>query len=73
MAHTKFLLACFFAILLSTGCTPKPKTLVLEGYDESEMAAATERAVKEVDAFISDLKAGRSMNYAVKAPIKDNG
>ncbi|MFM7977573.1 MAG: hypothetical protein ACKO8U_21080 [Pirellula sp.] len=34
MAHKKLLLACFFAILLSTGCTSKPKTLVLGGYDE---------------------------------------
>ncbi len=73
MAHKNFLLACIFAILLSTGCKPKPKTLVEGGYDESEMAAATERAVKEVDAFISDLNTGRSMGYAVKAPIKDNG
>ena len=72
MIRTNLMLACF-AIFLITGCTSKPETLVKGGYDESEMAAATERAINEVDAFISDLKTGRSKDYAVKAPIKDNG
>ncbi|MCC9603735.1 DUF2314 domain-containing protein [Stieleria sp. JC731] len=59
--------------VFSIGCSSKPDTLVEGGYDEAEMAAATERALAEVDTFIADLKSGRSENYAVKAPIEDNG
>ncbi len=67
-------LATLFAtIVLTIGCSPKPETLVQGGYDEAEMAAATTRAIAEVDIFIADLKSGRSENYAVKAPIEDNG
>lgn len=72
MTRINSMLACF-AILFITGCTSKPETLVEGGYDEAEMAAATERAINEVDAFISDLNTGRSENYAVKAPITENG
>lgn len=58
---------------LTMGCSPKPETLVMGGYDEAEMAAATQRAISEVDSFIADLESGLSENYAVKAPIEDNG
>lgn len=64
------LLAAMFAIV---GCSSQPETLVEGGYDEGEMASATERAISEVDTFIADLETGRSETYAVKAPIKDGG
>ncbi|MEM8670882.1 MAG: DUF2314 domain-containing protein [Planctomycetota bacterium] len=68
-------------VLLSTlvvalgvlGCDSKPETLVEGGYDQSEMAAATARAISEVDEFLADFESGRSEDYAVKAPIEDNG
>lgn len=60
-------------IALAIGCSSSPETLVEGGYDEAAMAAATERAITEVDTFIADLKSGRSENYAVKAPIEDDG
>ena len=67
-------LASLLATLaLTIGCSSSPETLVKGGYDEAEMAAATKRAISEVDTFIADLNSGRSENYAVKAPIEDNG
>ncbi|MHB8902431.1 MAG: YegJ family protein [Thermoguttaceae bacterium] len=72
MGPRLFIVACL-AIVMITGCTSKPDTRVEDGYDEAEMAAATQRAIGEVDSFISDLNAGRSENYAVKAPITENG
>ncbi|QDV88771.1 YegJ family protein [Planctomycetes bacterium TBK1r] len=60
-------------VALAIGCSSSPDTLIEGGYDEAEMAAATERAIAEVDTFIADLESGRSENYAVKAPIEDNG
>ena len=69
----KFHTLLLIALTVACGCSSKPETLVQGGYDEAEMAAATERAVSEVDAFIADLQSGRSENYAVKAPIEDDG
>jgi len=63
----------FAMIVFAIGCSSRPDTLVEGGYDEAEMAAATERAITEVDTFIADLKSGRSENYAVKVPIEDGG
>ena len=60
-------------VALAIGCSSSPDTLIEGGYDEAEMAAATERAIAEVDTFIADLESGRSENYAVKAPIEDSG
>ncbi|MEM8944237.1 MAG: DUF2314 domain-containing protein [Planctomycetota bacterium] len=64
-----------WTILATTtvGCSSSTETLVVGGYDEAEMAAATSRAIDEVDLFIADLKSGRSENYAVKVPIDDSG
>jgi uncharacterized protein YegJ (DUF2314 family) len=67
------LLTCFALSLAFFGCSGKPETLVVGGYDEAEMIAATQRSINEVDSFIADLKSGRSENYAVKAPIEDGG
>jgi len=66
------LLCCLISLALA-GCSGEPETLVRDGYDETEMAEATERAISEVDDFIADLQSGRSENYAVKAPIEDAG
>ena len=60
-------------IASAIGCSSSPETLVEDGYDQAEMAAATKRAIAEVDTFIADLRSGRSEDYAVKAPIEDNG
>lgn len=54
-------------------CESKPETLVEGGYDEKEMKAAIERARKEVDRFIAELKKGDGEDFAVKAPIEDKG
>ncbi|TWT94795.1 hypothetical protein Pla108_36450 [Botrimarina colliarenosi] len=67
------LLSCLAIAFSVTGCKSNPETLVVGGYDEAEMASATDRAISEVDAFISDLISERSEHYAVKAPIEDGG
>jgi len=67
------LLMCTTLAIASVGCSSKPETLIEGGYDEAEMAAATQRAIDEVDAFIGELNAGRSESHAVKAPIEDAG
>ena len=59
--------------LLVGGCSSRPETLVDGGYDEAAMEAATKRALSEVDSFIADLESQESENYAVKAPIEDQG
>ena len=66
------LLVVLFALI---GCDrkQKPETLVEGGYDQAEMAAATQRALNEVDAFIAELQAGTAESFAVKAPISENG
>lgn len=51
----------------------QPDTLVEGGYSEEEMAAATGRAQAEVDEFIVELQSGNGENFAVKAPIEDDG
>jgi uncharacterized protein YegJ (DUF2314 family) len=67
------LLSTLVITLAVAGCDSKPETLVKGGYDETEMSAATERAISEVDTFIAELKSGQSESYAVKAPIEDAG
>ena len=67
------LLSVVASLISIVGCSSQPETLVEDGYDEAEMASATERAISEVDSFIADLKSGQSENYAVKAPIEDGG
>lgn len=67
------LLTCTALSLASIGCSSKPETLVESGYDRAEMAAATQRAIDEVDSFIAELNSGRSENHAVKAPVEDAG
>lgn len=67
------LLSVVASLISIVGCSSQPETLVEGGYDEAEMASATERAISEVDSFIADLKSGQSENYAVKAPIEDGG
>jgi uncharacterized protein YegJ (DUF2314 family) len=53
--------------------TETPETLVTEGYDQTEMNAAIARARSEVDSFVEELSKGNGENFAVKAPIEDNG
>jgi uncharacterized protein YegJ (DUF2314 family) len=54
-------------------CDKKPETLVESGYDQAEMDAAIARARKEVDSFIAELSKENGTNFAVKAPISDEG
>ena len=67
------LFTCTILAISSLGCSSKPETLIESGYDEAEMAAATKRAIDEVDSFITELNSGTSENYAVKVPIEDSG
>jgi len=85
LATLKFatLSLCWLLMLTWVGCSSEsgsgvsgsgdPDTLVRGGYDQDEMAAATKRAIDEVDDFIADLQTGSADMYAVKAPIKDQG
>ena len=70
--HTAALFASLWLLVLA-GCSSDPDTLVRNGYDKSEMDAAIERAISEVDEFIAELKSGDSEGYAVKAPIEGGG
>ena len=74
MNHLSAFLSILVIAFVVVGCESKtPETLVQGGYDESEMEAATARAISEVDAFITELESGQSEDYAVKAPIEDDG
>lgn len=56
------------------GCgKSQPDTLVTGGFDEQEMEQAIARAKSEVDAFIVQLQAKNGEDFAVKAPIEENG
>jgi uncharacterized protein YegJ (DUF2314 family) len=68
-----FALLLLFGIVFSFGCNKRPKTLADGGYDEKEMAAATQRARSEVDTFIGELAKGNGEDFAVKAPIEESG
>jgi uncharacterized protein YegJ (DUF2314 family) len=70
-AHIHLVLVPLFLVFCS--CSQQPETLVDGGYDEAEMDAAIARARSEVDAFIAELDAGNGTNFAVKAPIEDDG
>lgn len=67
----------WLVVLILSICTAcgsgKPETLVDGGYDEAEMSAAIARARNEVDVFISTIEKGDGSDFAVKAPIYDNG
>lgn len=60
-------------IMAHCSCSPSPKTLVQGGYDQQEMDAAIARAQREVDAFIEELSKRNGSDFAVKAPIEDQG
>lgn len=68
-------LLLFFAcaILTCAGCNQKPETLVEGGYDQQEMDEAIARARSETDNFLQELASGNGTDFAVKAPIEDNG
>lgn len=77
MKKLLLLLTCL-TVMLSVGCSSddsgsSDETLVKGGYDKEEMAAATARAISEVDDFITELNSGKWNSYAVKAPIEDQG
>jgi uncharacterized protein YegJ (DUF2314 family) len=59
--------------ILGVGCNRKPETLVEGGFDELEMEAAIARARGETDDFIQELLAQNGTDFAVKAPIEENG
>lgn len=67
------LLLAYLVFFTAIECSAKPITLVEDGYDEKKMVAASERAIREVDFFIKDLKLGRSNHYSVKVPIEEDG
>ena len=69
--HGLLLLTCL--CLACGACKQSPETLVEGGYDEAEMDAAIARARGEVDKFIQNLSEGDGENFAVKAPIEDQG
>lgn len=60
-------------VLILCSCSRDPETLVRDGYDEQEMAAAIARARAEVDGFVAALEKGEGSDFAVKAPVKDRG
>lgn len=60
-------------ILAYCSCSKTPETLIEGGYDEQEMEAAIARAQSEVDTFIAELSQGNGTDFAVKAPIEDEG
>jgi len=60
-------------ILACCSCSKTPETLIEDGYDEQEMDAAIAKARSEVDAFIAELSKGNGTDFAVKAPIEDEG
>lgn len=68
-----------FSLLIMTsavGCDAtksKPATLADGNYDQMEMDAAIAKARSEVDSFIAILTARDGDDFAVKAPITDNG
>jgi uncharacterized protein YegJ (DUF2314 family) len=61
--------------LLALGCggVSQPDTLIDGGYSQEEIDAATARAQAEVDEFIVELQRGDGEDFAVKAPIEDDG
>lgn len=72
--HSFWALLLALAVVAGTSCDkPKPETLVEGGYDEAEMEAAIARARSEVDRFIEELEKGDGSDFAVKAPIEENG
>ena len=67
-------LLLIFSILIFWSCSSEPpETLVEDGYDQQEMNAAIAQARSEVDLFISELTNGNGTDFAVKAPIEDQG
>lgn len=64
----RFLLIALL-LLTATACGRRvPETLITD-YDEKEIAAAIERARREVDEFIKILEKGEGEEFAVKAKI----
>ena len=72
MKHGSRLLILMLA-LACWSCSSKPDTLVEGGYDEQEMNAAIARARSEVDTFIAEMAKKNGEDFAVKAPIEDQG
>jgi len=69
--HSRLLLLVL--ALTCTSCGGKPETLVEGGYDEKEMDAAIARARSEVDTFIAEMAKKNGEDFAVKAPVQDQG
>ena len=66
-------LLALLLIPLACACSRKPETLIEEGYDQKAMDEAIARARQEVDYFIAALEKGEGTDFAVKAPIEDDG
>ena len=60
-------------ILACCSCNKSPETLVEGGYDQQEMDDAIARARSEVDSFLAEMSRGNGTDFAVKAPIQDQG
>lgn len=65
-----FAFAVLIFILSGCGQTP-PKTAPAVTYSEEEIEAATARARREVETFISEMSKSTSSGFAVKAPVED--
>lgn len=59
------------SLVLITGCSKMPETLVTGGYDENAMNAAIARARSETGEFLKVLESGKADSFSVKAPITD--
>ena len=70
---SRFGLPLAVLFLACCACGRSPETLVEGGYDQQEMDAAIARARNEVDAFVAELAKGNGADFAVKAPIEDQG
>lgn len=67
------LLGLMLSVLLATGCSSKPETLIQDGYDKQEMEAAIVHAQSTVDKFIDALESSDGQGFMVRAPIEDKG
>jgi uncharacterized protein YegJ (DUF2314 family) len=69
--YSTLLFVCL--VLAICSCSKSPETLVKDGYDDQEMAAAIARARSEVDSFIGEMAKGNGTDFAVKVPVEDKG
>lgn len=65
-----FVFALLIFVLSGCGEAP-PKAAPAIAYSEEEIEAATARARREVETFISEMSKTTSSGFAVKAPVED--